>query len=179
MLVLIVIWFTRTISCIWEKKCRRLLLAIFNSFLVHAYLPKDLLRREIRPILESGKVRGTLSNNYRPVMNSSSIFKLFEYCIQPVLTKHLRISANQFGFRKQTSCQNAIIFLKETVPSYTSEGSKVHCAFTDMSKAFDKLQHSLILTKIDSTSVPISIKKNYCVNAEKLLCKCVFEWFIR
>ena len=46
------------------KKCRKLLLAFFNKFLVHAYLPKDWLRGDIRPILKKGKVCRTLSSNY-------------------------------------------------------------------------------------------------------------------
>ena len=116
---------------------------LFTSFLCHSFLPYDMLRGEIRPIIKKANGNRNVSSNYRPVMNSSNFLKLFEYSILSLIENFIEPNVHQFGFRKHTSCLNAITILKETVQNYNSSGSKVHCAMVDLSNAFDKMNHQI------------------------------------
>ena len=141
------------------KKFRLLLSRVFSSFISHSYMPQKMLYGEIRPIIKNSRDSKNDSNNYRPVMNSCNLLKIFEYCLLPRLQRKIKIDAHQFGFRKYTSCTTAISVLKETLLRYTSEGSNVHCAMIDLSKAFDKVNHYVLLCKLVKTKLPAPIIK--------------------
>lgn len=125
----------------------------FNKMLDHSFVPTALVYGEIRPIVKGSGLDKHLSDNYRPVMSSSVILKTFEYCLLPILKKNLSISNLQFGFRENTGCLSAVALLKETVLKYNKEGSDVHCAMIDLSKAFDRLNHSILFEKLLSENL--------------------------
>ena len=54
-------------------------------------------------------------------------------------TELLKIHKNQFGFKKNTSCNHAIFVDKETVLNYTENKSGCRIASLDAEKAFDKV----------------------------------------
>ena len=68
---------------------KNLLCKIFNSFLTHNYVPKSLMVGKIKPVAKNCFASKFKSSNYRPVMNSSNLLKVFEYCLLPFLEKHL------------------------------------------------------------------------------------------
>ena len=50
----------------------------------------------------------------------------------------------------------AIIVLKEVVMNYNSKGSSVYAAFIDLTKAFDKVNHYTLMSKMmDGNICPI------------------------
>ena len=65
---------------------------------------------------KKGDVRST--NNYREVMISNNIYKIFEYCLLPYIND-VKLSHSQFGNRKNTSTQLAVSCLKETIRNNT------------------------------------------------------------
>ena len=128
---------------------------LFASFLRHGFLPKQLLLGEIRPTLKDNKISKSESSNYRPVMNSSIFLKVLEYCILPILERHIiNLNSRQFGFRKHTGCTNAVSMLKEVIYTYNSSKSNVFCGVLDLSKAFDRIDFSILREKLIKTSVP-------------------------
>ena len=74
--------------------------------------------------------------------------KIVEYCLLPILTKILKLSNHQFGFRKETGCLSAIALVKETIYKYNSEKSCVHCVMVDLSKAFDRINNKILFSKL-------------------------------
>ena len=92
-------------------------------------------------------------------MNSSMLLKLFEYSIEPVLKKYLKINPLQFGFTHDSNCAKAITMLKEIVMNYKNGGSSVYVASIDMSKAYDKINCNILIDKLLSTDLPIPIIK--------------------
>ena len=130
---------------------------MFSSFMRHSYIPKDMLRGEFRPILKNAKGSRNESSNYRPIMISSCILKLFEYCLLPIFKRYIKPNKWQFGYVPNASCASAGLILKETVLNYTRSGSKVHCAMLDFSKAFDRINVKVLIQKLISSNLPVLI----------------------
>ena len=64
-------------------------------------------------------------------------------------------NANQFGFKDDPSTDMAIFLLKQTIAHYNKHGSPVYAAFLNASKAFDGVNHSLLIHKIIKLGVPM------------------------
>ena len=136
---------------------RNLLCKFFNSLLQHNFVPERMLRGQIRPIVKDLTASKSDSGNYRPVMNSSNLFKVFEYSLLPTLTKHLKLSNKQFAFRADTDCVTAVLAMKEVIAKYNAEGSPVHCAMVDLTKAFDKVNYGKLMRKLRDSTLPKQI----------------------
>ena len=80
----------------------------FNKMLSHTFIPHEMLKGEISPILRSGKGCKSDSTNYRPIMRSSNLLKMLENLLIPSFERNLKINPRQFGFRPNTNCQAAI-----------------------------------------------------------------------
>jgi len=72
---------------------------------------------------------------------------IFECCLMAKIEKYLSTDKRQFRFKKSTGCSNAIYVLKETVDLFTRNDSTVNLGCLDLSKAFDKVNHSGFLLK--------------------------------
>ena len=53
----------------------------------HGFIPQQMLSGEFsfRPIVKNEAVNKNSSDNYIPIMNSTNIFKLFKYCLFPII----------------------------------------------------------------------------------------------
>ena len=137
----------------------KFLARLFEAFMFHDHVPTSALIGEIRPIVKNNLGDKTSSENYRPIMNSSYILRSFEHLILNVISKRLKINAHQFGYRKNTSCIMANAVIKEVVSTYNDCNSNVYCAFIDLSKAFDRVNHTVLYTKlIDKNVEPMFVK---------------------
>ncbi len=93
-------------------------------------------------------------------MVSSNMLKMFEYCLLPRMNRHLKVDQHQFGYRKNTGCLNVVSVLKETILNYTNKNTNVHTAVLDMSKAFNKINHNILVEKlVEETQLPTLIIK--------------------
>ena len=85
------------------------LASFFNACFIHCYLPCDLLKGTISPIPKDKK-NCTDSGNYRPVMQSSCLLKIFEIHFLDILVEKLSLNFRQFGFIKGSSTTDACFF---------------------------------------------------------------------
>ena len=137
------------------RNFRLLLGRLFSCFIRHCYLPRQLLKGEIRPIIKNNLGDKTSSGNYRPIMNSSSLLKLFEYSsIMPYLKRFLKINPRQFAYRAGVGCTTAATILNEVTRKYVNEGSSVHSLMVDFSKAYDRTNLHILSQKLVNSDLP-------------------------
>ena len=76
--------------------------------------------------------------------------KVFEYCIKDLLMikcKHL-IKDNQHGFRSEKSCLTQLFPFVDKLSEALNNQSRVDIVYFDFAKAFDSVNHDLILQKL-------------------------------
>ena len=131
-----------------------LLACLFTAFIVHSFVPTNMVRGIITPIVKDKFGDLSSSNNYRPVMTSSVFLKLFEYCLSDKIRPYVKLNDRQHGFRTSYSTATACFTLKETVLYYTQASSNVYACFLDLKKAFDSVDHSTLFYKMQLAGIP-------------------------
>lgn len=60
---------------------------------------------------------------------------------------------SQHGFRKSFSCETQLLCFTHSLHAILDRGSRVDCIFLDFSKAFDKINHHLLLYKLRTLNI--------------------------
>ena len=101
------------------------------------------------PLFKSGSK--SLISNYRGIAKLNTIPKLFEKIIYDMLSHQISsiLSPKQHGFRKSFSTITNILELTTRVNEGFVNQQQTDVIYTDFSKAFDKVNHNLLLYKLD------------------------------
>ena len=105
----------------------------------------------ITPIFKKGDSR--YFDNYRPVSTLPVFGKILEKLMYTRLYSFLSskniIFRNQFGFRKKHSTSHAVNYSVDKVITEIEKKKHVIGIFIDLSKAFDTIEHGILLDKLE------------------------------
>ena len=142
------------ISTILLKKLEPLLSGplsiIINQSLKSGIFPNKLKTAKIIPIYKKGDKHKI--DNCRPISLLPSISKIFEKVAHDQLlsyfVKYNILYNSQYGFRKLHSTQHAILELTDRILLDLDVGNTPLGIFLDLSKAFDTLNHPILISKL-------------------------------
>ena len=121
---------------------------IFNDCIVQCCFPSDMKCSEISPVFKKNDMLS--KENYRSVNLLSVFSKLYERILSDQIMSYFEriLSSHLSAYRKGYSCQHVIIKLTEYWRSTLDENKYVGTLSTDLSKAFDKMPHGLLIAKL-------------------------------
>lgn len=136
------------------KNCKNTLCYPLKIFWERSFetgkIPSDYKKQLIVPLHKKGSK--TLPQNYRPVSLTSHIVKLFERVIRTKIVNYLEsnalLNSNQHGFRQKRSCATQLLTHTNQLFSNLISGHETDSIYLDYSKAFDKIDHQILLQKL-------------------------------
>lgn len=128
---------------------------IINLSFSSGVFPDILKRSIVVPIYKKGV--SCKLDNLRPISLLSIFSKIIETVMKDRITKYLNslhfLSSKQYGFRKGKSTEDALIIVSEYIFKCLNEDKKTTGLFVDFRKAFDLVNHSVLLQKLESIGV--------------------------
>ena len=138
------------------KEIHCALAKLFTMMFTHGYYPYQLLLATIVSIPKDNS-QGYTCNNFRGIVLSSCINKLFDLIVIGKYHNHLRTSDLQFAYKKCHSTTLCTLTLKEVVQYYNSNGATVYCSLLDASKAFDRIQIDKMIQLLLEKQLPAPV----------------------
>ena len=149
---------------------------IFNDSIQLGIFPKIMKLADIVPLYKSKEKY--LETNYRPISLLTTTSKLREKIVYVRVYEFLNSSGqfyeSQYGFRSSHSCNNAVGEVVSRIVKNLEAGKINIAIFLDLSKAFDTLNHDLLLHKMErygTRGITLEWFRSY-LYARKLRVKC-------
>ena len=124
--------------------------ALINKSLATGQFPSQLKQAKIFPIFKGGSKSDP--SNYRPISILPTVSKIFERHVNThlmgYLNKYKLLHETQSGFRPKHSCQTALIKLIDTWMECIDKGDIIGALYLDFRKAFDLVDHKILLNKL-------------------------------
>lgn len=132
---------------------------IFNKAITSMTFPSKWKHSLISPIFKAGDKANI--ENYRPISIISAISKIFEKGIYLHIHNQTcnQISDMQHGFTTGKSTLSNLLEYNNYLAKNMVKGNQVDTIFTDMTKAFDRIDHSLLLEKLKRYDLEICLIK--------------------
>lgn len=133
------------------------LACIFNESLASGVFPALWKTSSVSPIFKKGS-RSDI-NNYRCIARLQTIAKFFEHCVNVKLLELVSsaISPRQHGFMKQRSTSSNLMEFVHYGLNGMNSCKQVDVLYTDFSKAFDRVNHAVLLRKLRTFGLPSNL----------------------
>ena len=135
------------------KRCSSVLLApllhLFRLSLASGKFPSAWKLAFMFPVHKKGD--RTNIDNYRGISALCAASKLFELVVMDPIFAHCRqeLSSDQHGFfPKRSTATNLLCFTEFVIDSFDNR-SQTDAVYTDLSAAFDKINHSIAIAKLE------------------------------
>ena len=173
----------RSGACGPDGVCIRILLLCFEAigpFLLHVVntcltscdFPDSWKHSLVHPIFKSGDPN--LVSNYRPISIVPTMAKVVERVVQRQLSAYMSdnhlLSPSQHGFRPHHSTETALLSVTNRIFSNMDRGQLSLLCLLDLSKCFDVIPHSLLLSKLQLYGIDPAWFSSYLVGHTQSVC---------
>ena len=128
---------------------------IWKSSFNSGFIYQKFLTQMITPVHKKGSRSKPV--NYRPISLTSHIIKIFERIVRDKLVNYLEsnnlLHSFQHGFRHGHSCLSELLAHYDDLLTNLSQGNDVDVIYLDFAKAFDKVDHRVLLKKIRALGI--------------------------
>ena len=127
------------------------LATLINSSMSNGVFPDSLKTAKVCPVFKDGDK--LVFQNYRPISVLPTFSKVFEKVIfnrvLPYLEKNNILSHSQYGFRENHSTYMSLLDMYDRISLSVDRNEYSIGVFIDLSKAFDTLDHRILLKKLE------------------------------
>jgi hypothetical protein len=131
------------------------LVDVFTTSMDTSQVDNSMRRAFITPIWKGGD--RSLPVNYRPVALSTHLSKTMERCLRAPIVEFLeatgQIDQSQHGARAGRSTLSQLLIHYDAVLKLIENGNNCEQIYLDFSKAFDKVDHSLLISKLAAMGI--------------------------
>ena len=130
----------------------------FNEYLTNCYknccftstFPNSLKLADVSPLFKKGTK--TNKENYRPISKLPNISKVFERIMHDNISSFMsdKLSSQLSGFRSGYSTQQALLAMIDKWQRSLDKSDSVAAILMDLSKAFDCVNHELLIAKLNA-----------------------------
>ena len=135
------------------------LLKLLSLSLSSGKVPDSFKLSKIVPIFKGGSKK--IAASYRPISLTSILAKVFEKVIKKYLISYLEnnslLNSYQHGFRRGRSTFSALIEHAQLILDMLEEGGVVDVVYLDFAKAFDKVDHGLLMHCLKKLNIQGSV----------------------
>ena len=126
-----------------------------RSFFYSGEIPQEWKNAKVTPIFKAGSEMNI--ENYRPISVLPVVVKVFERLVHAQLYSFLLernlLTGSQSGFRPGHSAQDLVLKVVDDWRGYLDDDEIVGSLFIDLTKAFDSIDHQLMLLKLQNIGV--------------------------
>mgnify|MGYP001801456696 CR=1 FL=1 len=126
------------------------LVYLTNLIIKSSVFPNCLKIARVKPLFKKGD--RYVCTNYRPISVLSSVSKIIEkllsFQIRDYFETNSLLTDCQFGFRTKRSTTDAINYIMERLYQNFNSRKITQGVFLDVSKAFDTINHEMLVTKL-------------------------------
>ena len=139
---------------------------ILNLSIRNGVVPIEMKLAKVTPLFKTDDLM--IFSNYRPVSVLPAFSKILERLMYnrllSFINKFSLLHPYQFGFRNNHSPELALLYLVDKISNALDNGECVLGLFLDFSKAFDTVNHDILLTKLEYLGIrgiPLEWFKSY------------------